>query len=152
MYPLLLPSALQVMEILSDNGVSSTGCTLQYPYTGLECSNEFSFLQAPGNGLNVSVTNQEVVEKFVVLLLSTGLPNFNPSPECEAVFRLFGCLFYFQPCDHNMSVIALGALCREVRDGVCAKVWMALYEFLGSDHSNGLPICEDFPEGKDITS
>ena len=94
--------------------------------------------------LNISVTNQEELEKFIVISFDVGIQNFNPSPECEMALRLLGCLHFFAPCDSNMSVLAIGTLCREVRDMVCEREWMAIDEFLGP---GGLPVCEEFPEG-----
>ena len=145
---------LQIAHVLSEANVSYTGCAVQFPYTGQVCHRELSYMQdfslpSVSSILNVSVTNQEALEKFAVIFLETGFPNFNPSPECDMAFRLFGCLFYFAPCDSNMSVLATRTLCRDVRDRVCVREWMELDEFLGT---GGLPICEDLPEGNYVSS
>ncbi len=141
--------SLQLLRLLSEANISYTGCAVQFPYTGQVCRRELSYMQDPSLSnssqgiLNVSVTNQEVLENFERNIFR-GLPNFNPSPECEVAIRLFACLHYFQACDDNMSVLATGAVCRDVRDRICVREWMEIDEFLGP---SGLPICEELPEG-----
>ena len=143
---------LQLIRIL-ENTADTESCEVQVPYTGQLCRRELQYMQDPSftnlsasSVLNISVTNQEAVEQFSAALFDIALPVLNPSSECEAAFQLFGCLFYFRACDSNMSALATGALCKDVRDRVCVREWGQLDGLLGL---GSLPICEELSDEND---
>ena len=138
---------LQLSTLL--RGGRTANCSFKTPYIGQVCLPELTAPQGTCQSqdmLNVSVTNQESLEEYLLLLLSIGLPFFNPSPNCTAAFRSFSCLNLFGVCDDNLTEFATREACVNVRDGVCARVWQEVSDFVGP---GGLPVCEDLPEGPD---
>ena len=123
-----------------------TQCSSRYSYTGRVCRKELSQPETclSNSSLEISATDQETIEQYLVAWLNSALPGFNPSPECTVAFRSFFCLYLFGACDGNASAIATGATCRDVRDRACVREWRAMDDFL---QPNGLPVCEDLPGG-----
>ena len=118
----------------------------QFPHIGQVCHNE---LQSHSSSvLNITAIPEQVEQHLIVVL--TIFQSLNASPECDVAFRSFLCLYAFGSCGNsynNMSMLTTTAICRDVRNSLCAWEWAAMEDFLGH---HGLPSCEDIYEESTI--